>query len=85
MRKLALTNLSSCAKDVGVIAYRAIAATLESSGGAKSSTRVLHAQPNKRYLFPGSSMVERAAVNCKVVGSNPTRGAQWGHFISGRS
>ena len=31
--------------------------------------------PGPAALFPGSSMVERAAVNCKVVGSNPTRGA----------
>jgi hypothetical protein len=27
------------------------------------------------YLFPGSSMVEWAAVNRLVVGSSPTRGA----------
>ena len=31
--------------------------------------------PGSAALFPGSSMVEQAAVNCKVVGSNPTRGA----------
>ncbi len=27
-------------------------------------------------MFPGSSMVERSAVNRNVVGSNPTRGAK---------
>ncbi len=34
--------------------------------------------PGSAALFPGSSMVEQAAVNCKVVGSNPTRGANLG-------
>ena len=27
-------------------------------------------------VIPGSSVVERRAVNSKVVGSNPTRGAE---------
>ena len=30
----------------------------------------------KSYVFPDSSMVEQAAVNRKVVGSSPTRGAR---------
>jgi hypothetical protein len=37
------------------------------------ATRVFLALP-----FLGSSTVERAAVNRKVVGSNPTRGAEKG-------
>ncbi len=31
----------------------------------------------KSYVFPDSSMVEQAAVNRKVVGSSPTRGAKY--------
>lgn len=30
---------------------------------------------SERFIFPGSSMVERRPVKAMVVGSNPTRGA----------
>ncbi len=36
----------------------------------------------RRVLFPDSSVVEQPAVNRRVVGSNPTRGANSHYFTS---
>ena len=41
----------------------------------------LEAAKLSRGLFPGSSAVERTAVNRRVAGSNPARGAMIGHTI----
>ena len=41
----------------------------------KNSLRVIEVESTLKILFPGSSTVEQEAVNFKVVGSNPTRGA----------
>ena len=63
--------------------------TKKTSGGLYLKKTELYCSPissnNDDRIFRGSSMVEHATVNRRVVGSSPSRGANKGRFFKRRS